>query len=370
MGEKQAPERIYARVGGHEAEDGIWSGIYALNGSVVELEDDQTEYVRVDIHAAEIAKRDAEIVALAKKISALYATCDKREAEIAKRNEENERLRHENAGLMRMLEGQRIETTQLRAALSTDDANTGDTRAKPLPPGVVEVCPICDIAGCKHIRERTMQTLADEGQAYDAGEVRRRALEEAESDARAHDCTDVTDDPIAESYVAGYRSARDQIADSIHALATSPQPATDDVRRRALAFSTHDIEQLSEIAHNAYETAAIEHGWATNEASRVPWSEVPTQNKATTRAAVSAILSAIATPPQPAPTVQEAAMDLGKIWGAIRSGLTMNVEKIGKAIGGRDVSYEMGSAILDEVAQDITDRIDRLSELQTERDNG
>lgn len=49
------------------------------------------------------------------------------------------------------------------------------------------------------------------------------------------------------------------------------------------------VEELCEIAHAAYEAAAVEHGWATQEASRVPWVDVPEANKATMRAAMDAV---------------------------------------------------------------------------------
>ena len=42
--------------------------------------------------------------------------------------------------------------------------------------------------------------------------------------------------------------------------------------------------------HDAYEAAAAEAGWQTQQASRVPWADVPEANKATMRAAVTALL--------------------------------------------------------------------------------
>lgn len=54
------------------------------------------------------------------------------------------------------------------------------------------------------------------------------------------------------------------------------------------------LEQLCERMHDAYEQAAVGAGWATNPASRVPWSDVPEANKAAMRAAVTALLEAIA----------------------------------------------------------------------------
>ena len=51
------------------------------------------------------------------------------------------------------------------------------------------------------------------------------------------------------------------------------------------------IEHLCEVMHDAYEQAAIEAGWETQERSRVPWIDVPEANKATMRASVSAIFT-------------------------------------------------------------------------------
>lgn len=51
-----------------------------------------------------------------------------------------------------------------------------------------------------------------------------------------------------------------------------------------------DVEHLCEVLHDAYEEAAVQEGWATQERSRKPWDEVPEENKATMRAAVSALL--------------------------------------------------------------------------------
>jgi hypothetical protein len=55
-----------------------------------------------------------------------------------------------------------------------------------------------------------------------------------------------------------------------------------------------DIETACEIMHDAYEKAAVGAGWETNPASRKPWSDVPEANKATMRAAVGALLDALA----------------------------------------------------------------------------
>lgn len=50
------------------------------------------------------------------------------------------------------------------------------------------------------------------------------------------------------------------------------------------------VEAACVVMHDAYEAAALEAGWATQERSRVPWAEVPEANKATMRAAVTALL--------------------------------------------------------------------------------
>ncbi len=56
-------------------------------------------------------------------------------------------------------------------------------------------------------------------------------------------------------------------------------------------LSANDIEQACEVLHDAYEAAATQHGWKTQEASRKPWSDVPDANKATMRSAVGVLLS-------------------------------------------------------------------------------
>lgn len=42
--------------------------------------------------------------------------------------------------------------------------------------------------------------------------------------------------------------------------------------------------------HNAYEVAARDNGWETQERSRKTWEEVPESNKATMRVAVGALI--------------------------------------------------------------------------------
>jgi HEAT repeat protein len=54
------------------------------------------------------------------------------------------------------------------------------------------------------------------------------------------------------------------------------------------------IEALCEVMHDAYEAAAAEKGWETQERSRKPWAAVPEANKATMRVAVRAMLAALA----------------------------------------------------------------------------
>jgi hypothetical protein len=57
-----------------------------------------------------------------------------------------------------------------------------------------------------------------------------------------------------------------------------------------------NLEQACEIMHIAYEKAATDAGWETQEASRVPWADVPEANKATMRAAVQALWDAMKVP--------------------------------------------------------------------------
>lgn len=50
------------------------------------------------------------------------------------------------------------------------------------------------------------------------------------------------------------------------------------------------IDRCCEVMHDAYEAAAVQAGWATQQRSRVPWSQVPEPNKQTMRAAVIALI--------------------------------------------------------------------------------
>lgn len=54
-----------------------------------------------------------------------------------------------------------------------------------------------------------------------------------------------------------------------------------------------NLEKACEIMHDAYELAAVDSGWETQEASRKPWADVPEANKETMRAAVRALLAEI-----------------------------------------------------------------------------
>lgn len=53
------------------------------------------------------------------------------------------------------------------------------------------------------------------------------------------------------------------------------------------------VEGLCGVMHDAYEAAAAQAGWETQERSRKPWEDVPEANKVTMRAAVSAALDAL-----------------------------------------------------------------------------
>lgn len=50
------------------------------------------------------------------------------------------------------------------------------------------------------------------------------------------------------------------------------------------------LEAACEVMHDAYEAAATEAGWETQERSRKPWADVPEANKATMRVAVRALI--------------------------------------------------------------------------------
>jgi hypothetical protein len=58
--------------------------------------------------------------------------------------------------------------------------------------------------------------------------------------------------------------------------------------------TTERIEAACEVMHDAYEAAAVAAGWETQQRSRKPWAEVPEANKATMRAAVTALLNHLA----------------------------------------------------------------------------
>jgi len=51
------------------------------------------------------------------------------------------------------------------------------------------------------------------------------------------------------------------------------------------------IETFCRVMHDAYEEAAKSEGWETQQASRVPWEDVPPANQATMRAAVRGLLA-------------------------------------------------------------------------------
>ena len=53
------------------------------------------------------------------------------------------------------------------------------------------------------------------------------------------------------------------------------------------------VEHLCEVMHDAYEAAAVESGWETQQRSRKPWADVPEANKATMRVAVRALLAEV-----------------------------------------------------------------------------
>jgi hypothetical protein len=95
------------------------------------------------------------------------------------------------------------------------------------------------------------------------------------------------------------------------------------------------VERLCEVMHDAYEAAAATEGWETQERSRKPWADVPEANKATMRAAVSALLTAI---PAAAPAAVEgvetvewmvrlAADDSLVLGGSLREGYELHLNR-------------------------------------------
>jgi hypothetical protein len=55
-------------------------------------------------------------------------------------------------------------------------------------------------------------------------------------------------------------------------------------------MSQPTIEDACRVLHDAYESAAARHGWETQARSRVAWDDVPEENRATMRDAVTALL--------------------------------------------------------------------------------
>ncbi|MDI9628078.1 MAG: hypothetical protein QM286_05980 [Acidobacteriota bacterium] len=53
------------------------------------------------------------------------------------------------------------------------------------------------------------------------------------------------------------------------------------------------MSDYGRIAHEAYEEAAAKAGWETNPASRVPWEDVPLENRVATTAAANAVADAV-----------------------------------------------------------------------------
>lgn len=76
---------------------------------------------------------------------------------------------------------------------------------------------------------------------------------------------------------------------------TAVMPATADVIMMTgdvrSAPTDQLVEEACEVMHDAYEKAAVGAGWETQKASRKPWADVPDANKATMRAAVTALLA-------------------------------------------------------------------------------
>lgn len=53
------------------------------------------------------------------------------------------------------------------------------------------------------------------------------------------------------------------------------------------------MSDYGRIAHETYEEAAAKAGWETNPASRVPWEDVPLENRVVTTAAANAVADAV-----------------------------------------------------------------------------
>jgi len=53
------------------------------------------------------------------------------------------------------------------------------------------------------------------------------------------------------------------------------------------------VERVAKIAHDTYEAAALRNGWITQEASRVPYEELPSANKETLLETIKAVLRAV-----------------------------------------------------------------------------
>lgn len=57
-------------------------------------------------------------------------------------------------------------------------------------------------------------------------------------------------------------------------------------------FFIHEIDDLASVMHDAYEARAVEVGWSTQEQCRVPYGELPEENKKVMRAGLIAVLKA------------------------------------------------------------------------------
>lgn len=86
----------------------------------------------------------------------------------------------------------------------------------------------------------------------------------------------------------GYPEQEEHIARLENAIRIRDEDAA-----AAMPVPDDRIERLCEVLHDAYEAAAVDQGWQTQQASRKPWAEVPEANKATMRAAVRAIVPAV-----------------------------------------------------------------------------
>lgn len=80
------------------------------------------------------------------------------------------------------------------------------------------------------------------------------------------------------------------------------------------------LEDLCQLMHDTYEAAAVRHGWHTNARSRVSWSAVPVENKASMRDAVAVVVEAVREDEREKYSAGTFESDLGRIMGELNLG--------------------------------------------------